>query len=319
MKAYIKTKYGGPEVLRLEEVEKPVAQSGQVLVKVVANSANPADWHIIRGKPFFARLSFGLFRPKYKIAGADFAGVVEEVGSGVTKFKAGDRIFGESLTGGAFAEYVSVDGNVCAEMPGGIGFAEMACVPVAGLTALQAIMTHGKLKAGETVLVNGSSGGVGHLAVQIAKAYGGHVTGVCSSKNIDFARSLGAEQVIAYDKEDIRQHKGKYDLVVDTNGNLSHSDFRRMGRRGVLVGFTSMGHMISVLLRKATHKFPLVQFTAAANTKDLETLAQLVGEGKIRPHIDKRFSYKEIPEAIRYIEAMHTRGKVVMDWKDVAG
>lgn len=318
MKAYTKTIYGGPEVLKLEEVEKPELKDDHILVKVMANSANPADWHIIRGKPFFARFSFGLFKPKDKIPGADFAGIVEAVGKNITQFKTGDRVFGESLKGGAFAEYISVPAAVCATMPGAANFSEMAAVPVAGLTALQAIVTHGKSREGETVLINGSSGGVGHFAVQVAKAYGAKVTAVCSSKNIEFVKSLGADEVIAYDKENIHQHNGRYDLVVDINGNLYHKDFKRMGQRGVSVGFTSIGHMMALLLKKAVSKFPLSQFTAAANAKDLETLSLLVQSGKVKAHIEKTYSYKQIPEAIGYIEAMRTKGKVVMVWKDAA-
>ncbi len=315
MKAFIKTTYGGPEILRLEEVEKPSIQDDHVLVKVMANSANPADWHILRGKPFFARLSFGLFRPKNKILGADFSGVVEEIGNKVSHFKVGDRVFGETLRGGAFAEYASVLAKACGTMPADADFPEMAAMPIAGLTALQALITHGQLKEGESVLINGSSGGVGHLAVQIAKAYGGEVTAVCSSKNIDFVKGLGADSVIAYDKENIHQHQGKYHLVIDTHGNLFYKDYKRMGERGVMVGFTTTGHMFSVLLKKAFSKFPLAQFTADANTEDLETLAKLVQNGKIKVHIDKTFPYGKIPEAISYIEAMRTRGKVVMVWK----
>ena len=318
MKAYTKTIYGGPEVLKLEEVEKPELKDDHILVKVMANSANPADWHIIRGKPFFARFTFGLFKPKDKIPGADFAGIVEAVGKNVTHFKTGDRVFGESLKGGAFAEYISVPAAVCATMPVTANFSEMAAVPVAGLTALQAIVTHGKIREGETVLINGSSGGVGHFAVQVAKAYGAKVTAICSSKNMEFVKSLGADEVIAYDKENIHQHNGKYDLVADINGNLNYKDFRRMGQRGVSVGFTSMGHMMVLLLNKAVSKFPLSQFTAVANARDLETLALLVQSGKVKAHIEKTYSYKQIPEAIGYIEAMRTRGKVVMVWEDAA-
>lgn len=318
MKAYTKTIYGGPEVLKLEEVEKPELKDDHILVKVMANSANPADWHIIRGKPFFARFSFGLFKPKDKIPGTDFAGIVEAVGKKVTQFKTGDRVFGESLKGGAFAEYISVPAAVCATMPVTANFSEMAAVPVAGLTALQAIVTHGKIREGETVLINGSSGGVGHFAVQVAKAYGAKVTAICSSKNMEFVKSLGADEVIAYDKENIHQHNGRYDLVADINGNLYHKDFKRMGQRGVSVGFTSMGHMMALLLNKAVSKFPLTQFTAVANARDLETLALLVQSGKVKAHIEKTYSYKQIPEAIGYIEAMRTRGKVVMVWEDAA-
>jgi NADPH:quinone reductase-like Zn-dependent oxidoreductase len=318
MKAFTKTKYGGPEILQLEEVEKPSLNEDQLLVKVVANSANPADWHILRGKPFFARFSFGLFKPKDKIPGADFSGVVEETGKNVTYFKVGDHVFGETLKGGAFAEYACVPANVCAIIPEGIDFIQMASLPIAGVTAWQALITHGKLKEGESVLINGSSGGVGHLAVQIAKVYGAKVTAVCSSKNIDFVKGLGADHIIAYDKENIHQHKGKYDLIIDTNGNLSHEDYKRMGRRGVMVGFTTLGHMIFLLLKKAFSKFPLVQFTAEANTKDLETLASLIQNKKINVHIDKTYSYEKIPEAINYIEAMRTKGKVAIVWENAA-
>lgn len=316
MKAYTKTKYGGPEVLQLEEVEKPSLKDDQVMIKVAANSANPADWHIIRGKPLFARFMFGLFKPKDKIPGADFAGIVVETGKDVTQFKVGDKVFGESLKGGVFAEYACVEETICAKMPEGTQFSEMACVPIAGLTALQALTTHGQLKKGETVLINGASGGVGHFAVQIAKAYGANVTAVCSNKNADFVRSLGASKVIAYDQENIHQHTGTYDLVVDTNGNLSFSDYKRMGRRGIMVGFTTIGHMMSVSLKKAFSKFPLAQFTAEAKAKDLNTLAALVQTQEIKVHIEKTFPYQELPQAISYIEAMRTRGKVVVIWEN---
>lgn len=314
MKAITKHKYGGPEILGLEDVEKPTVKENHLLINVKANSANPADWHILRGKPFFARLTFGLFKPKDQILGADFAGIVEETGQGVTKFKVGDRVFGEMLKGGAFAEYTCAPETVCGLMPDEADYNEMACVPIAGLTALQALIDHGKLKEGESVLINGSSGGVGHFAVQIAKAYGAHVTAVCSSRNIDFVKSIGADKTFAYDKENIHLHKVAYDLIVDTNGNLNHADYKRMGKRGVMVGFTNMGHMISVLLKKGFSKFPLTQFTAEANSEDLNTLSKLIKDGKVKPHIEKIYPYSKIPEAIGYIESMRTRGKVAMSW-----
>lgn len=316
MKAFTKTRYGGPEVLQLEEVERPVLKDDHILVKVLANSANPADWHILRGKPFFARFTYGLFKPKFKIPGSDFSGIVEETGKNVTHFKAGDRVIGETLAGGAFAEYLSIAESACGIMPQGAGFTEMACVPIAGITAFQALVTHGQLRKGETVLINGSSGGVGHFAVQIAKAYGARVTAVCSGKSVDFVKSLGADQVMAYDTENIHHHEGKYDIVVDTHGNLLYDDYKRMGKRGVMVGFTTMGHMISLLLKRAFGKFPIAQFTAAANTKDLETLASLIQAGKVKVHIEKTYSYRQIPEAISYIEAMHTKGKVAITWEN---
>ncbi|MBD3630813.1 NAD(P)-dependent alcohol dehydrogenase [Cyclobacterium sp.] len=316
MKAFTKTKYGGPEVLQLEEVEMPIIKEGQILVKVLANSVNPADWHILRGKPFFARFAFGLFKPKDKIPGADFAGIVEKVGDKVSEFKVGDRLFGENLKGGAFAAYICTSASVCGHMPAGAGFAEMACVPIAGLTALQALLTHGKIKKGESVLINGASGGVGHFTVQIAKAYGARVTAVCSNRNLDFVKAMGADHLIPYDKENIHQHSAKYDLIIDNHGNLTHQDFQRMGHRGVIVGFTTLGHMIGLLSKNAISKFPLAQFTAEANTKDLEVLATLIETGKIKVHIDKTFAHKQLPEAISFIEAMRTRGKVAVVWDD---
>lgn len=314
MKAFTRSKYGGPEILRLEEVEKPSLKDGHILVKVLANSANPADWRILRGKPFFARFSFGLFHPKEKILGADFAGVVEELGNNVDGLRIGDRVFGETL-GAAFAQYVCVPEKVCGIMPNNSSFPEMASVPIAGLTALQALIAHGQLKEGESVLINGASGGVGHFSVQIAKAYGATVTGVCSSKKADFVRSLGAHEVISYDKIDIHKHNGKYSLVIDTHGNLTHNDYRRMGDRGVMVGFTTMGNMIRVLLKNAFSKFPLKQFTAEANRRDLETLASLIESGEVKVHLEKTYSFTQIPEAIKYIEAMCTKGKVAMVWE----
>jgi NADPH:quinone reductase-like Zn-dependent oxidoreductase len=316
MKAFIKTKYGGPEILRLEEVDKPIVKDDHILVKVVANSANPVDWHLLRGEPFFARFTSGLFKPQEKIPGADFAGTVVETGHKVTNFKVGDNVFGETLLGGAFAEYVSVPVSVCGKVPNNVSLVQMASISTAGLTALQALVTHGKITPGEAVLINGASGGVGHFAVQIAKAHGANVTAVCSSRNADFVKSLGADKVIAYDKENIHQHNGKYDLIIDANGNLAYADYRRMGKRGVMIGFTTMGHMFSTLIKKLFGKFPLIQFTAEPNEKDLQTLAILVEKGKVQPQIEKLFSYKEIPEAISYIEAMRTRGKVVMQWTD---
>lgn len=315
MKAFVKYKYGGPEVLSLEEVEKPTVKEGHLLVKVKANSANPADWHILRGKPFLARLAFGLFKPKDKIPGADFSGIVEEVGQGVTKFKAGDRVYGEMLKGGAFAEYLCAPENVCGSMPESATYPEMAAVPIAGLTALQSLITHGKLKEGESVLINGATGGVGHFAIQIAKAHGAHVTGVCSSKNSDFAKSMGADEVIAYDQEDIHQYKGEFDLILDCNGNLNFADFKRMGKRGVLIGFTTMGQMMSVMLKKAFSKLPITLFTAKANNEDLTTLSNLIKEGKVKPNLGKTYPYSKLPDAIDHVESKSTQGKVVMSWE----
>ena len=314
MLAYTKYRYGGPEVLQLEQVDRPTIAKNQLLVKIKANSANPADWHILRGAPFIARLSFGLFKPRINLFGGDFAGEVVEVGDQVSQFKVGDRVFGENTNWSSFAEYALVPAETCAKIPGNLPYDKMAAVPIAGLTAYQAIVTHGKVKPNESVLINGASGGVGHLAVQIAKAHGAHVTGVSSSRNIDFVKSLGADAAIAYDKESIHEHSNSYDLILDTNGNLTFDDFKRMGKRAVLIGFTSMGLMMKTMIRSAFSKFSLTQFTAQVNEKDLNVLAGMVEDGTLEPRIEKTYPYDQIPEAISYIEQMRTRGKVVMLW-----
>lgn len=317
MKAFTKYKYGGPEILNMEDIKKPILQEKQILVQVMANSANPADWHTLRGKPYFARFAFGLFKPKDRILGADFAGLVVEIGPNVSEFKPGDRVFGELIDGGAFAEYVCAPVNVCARIPDSKDFREMAGLPIAGLTALQALTTHGKLEKGESVLINGASGGVGHLTVQIAKAYGAQVTGICSHKNIEFVQSLGADQVIPYDRQDIHKQNTQYDLVIDTHGNLTFDDFKRMGKRGILIGFTTLKHLARLLLQSSLSSFSLKQFTAKARTRDLDSLANLIKEDKIKVNIEKIYPYQKIPEAIGYIEKMRTKGKVVMVWKDL--
>ncbi len=315
MKAFTRQIYGGPDVLSLSEVHKPIVSDGQILVRIMANSANPADWHILRGDPYFARLTYGLFRPKYKIPGSDFSGVVESVGRGVTGFKVGDHVFGSTLLGGAFAEYISIPAAACAHMPDCTDFVDMACIPIAGLTALQALTTHGDLKVGETVLINGAAGGVGHFAVQIAKSLGAKVTAVCSGKNASFVKSLGADNIVAYDNEDVQSHNMKYDLVVDVNGNLSYRDYQRMGRRGVMIGFTNMKHMLTLLLKAKSGNISIKNFTVAINTNSLEEVASLVQNRRIMPNIDKIFSFEQVPEALAYIERMRTRGKVAIVWE----
>jgi NADPH:quinone reductase-like Zn-dependent oxidoreductase len=240
---------------------------------------------------------------------------VEEVGAGVTHFKVGDKVFGDNIFKGAFAEYCLVPAKACGKIAGETSFNEMAVVPIAGISAFQALLTDGKLQKGQSVLINGASGGVGHFAVQIAKAYGAKVTGVCSSEKKNFVYSLGADKVIAYDKQDIREHGGKYDLVLDLHGNLKYQDMRKMGKRAVVVGFASMGNAFSVMVKNTFSKFPLTIFKADANTKDLETLAALIAKGKVKPHIGKNYTYRETPDAIRQVEKGGTSGKVVMEWE----
>lgn len=306
-------RYGGPQVLHLEEVDQPGPLPGHLLVRVLANSVNPADWHVMRGSPIIARMAFGLFKPRNKFLGGDFAGVVEQVGQGLEgQYRVGDHIFGEALEVGTFREYINVKPSVCALMPHGAQFVSMACFPIAGLTALQGLVTHGKLQPSESVLINGASGGVGHLAVQIATAMGARVTAVCSNRNADFARSLGAQEVVAYDHKPLASHSGQHHLVLDTHGNLGYADFKRLGQRGVAIGFTTLARMLALATLKTIGRHPIAIFTAQPNTADLNTLAQMAEEGKLQPHIEKTYEFAELPAAIAHIEAMRTRGKVAV-------
>jgi NADPH:quinone reductase-like Zn-dependent oxidoreductase len=313
MKAYTRYTYGGPEVLQLEEIDKPGLKNDHILVRILANSVNPADWHILRGDPFFSRFTYGLLKPKDKVIGSDFAGIVEEAGSSVTLFKRGDLVFGSTLKGGAFAEYISVPANACGAMPDKAGFVEMAALPLSGVTAYQSLIKDGELKNGETILINGAAGGVGHLAVQIAKAFGARVTAVCSSRNSEFVRGLGADEVIEYNNENIHLHKGKYDLVLDVHGNLTYNDMKRMGKRAVKVGFTSMKNMLSVLMKGNFGSFPVKLAAVKVNTIDLESIATLAHQNKIKAHLDRIYSHTQVPEAIDHIEGMHARGKIGID------
>ena len=314
MKAFLWERYGPPEALRLAEVEKPASGAHEVLVKVLGVSVNPADWHSMRGKPLFSRLTLGLLRPKHRILGVDVAGQVETVGSGVTRFKPGDEVYGNLLDHGygAFTEYVSVPAGVIALKPANLSFEEAAAVPMAAPTALQGLRHHGEIRAGQTVLVNGASGGVGHFAVQIAKSYGAEVTGVTSTRNIDLVRSLGADHVVDYTTSDFVRTGQRYDLILDTIGNRSVSDLRRAlaeGGKAAVTGFTSMRNLLGVSLRGGKE---IAQVEAHVTTKDLELLSELIEAGKVRPQIDRRYPFAEIPAAIAYLEHGHAKGKVVV-------
>ena len=299
----------------MAEVEKPSPGAGEVLVKVMAVSVNPADWHIMRGKPLIARAELGLMRPKHKILGADIAGQVETVGSGVTRFKPGDEVYADLLDHGwgGFAEYVSVPIDVLAIKPASQSFEEAAAVPVAAVTALQGLYRHGEIKSGQKVLINGASGGVGHFAVQIAKSYGAEVTGVTSTGNIDLVRSLGADHVIDYTSEDFTRTGKTYDFILDAVGNRSVSDLRRAlapGGKCTVTGFTTMRRLLGVQLRGRGKD--IAQMTAHATAKDLEHLAELIEAGKVRPEINRRYPFAEIPAAIAYLEQGHAKGKIVV-------
>ena len=318
MKANVYTTYGSPDVLQFKEVEKPAPTDGQILVKIYAASANPLDWHLMRASPFLARLAGGLRKPKDPRLGADFAGRVEAVGANVAQFQPGDEVFGAST--GAFAEYICVAESEVALKPANLSFEQAAAVPVAATTALQGLRDTGQIHTGQRVLVNGASGGVGTFAVQIARAFGTEVTGVCSTRNLDMVRSIGADHAIDYMKEDFTRTGQHYDLIYDAVGNHSVSAYKRALNPGgtcVVAGFTSLPrlfeHMLIGPLRsKIGDKKVGLMGTAQIKQKDLVSLRELLEAGKVTPVIDRRYSLREVPEAIRYLEAKHARGKVVI-------
>jgi NADPH:quinone reductase-like Zn-dependent oxidoreductase len=313
MKAFVSEKYGPPEMLRMAEVKKPSPAADEALVKVLAVSVNPADWRSMRAKPFFSRATLGLLRPKHRILGGDIAGRVEAVGSDVNQFKPGDEVYANLLDhgNGGFAEYVSVPVEAMSFKPANLSFEEAAAVPMAGVTALQGLRHHGEIRAGQRVLINGASGGIGTFAVQIAKSYGSEVTGVTSTRNIDLVGSLGADHVVDYTTTDFFRSGRRYDLILDTIGNLSVRDLRRAlleGGQAAVVGFTSVAKLIGVSLRGGKD---IAIVSAHVATTDLEYLANLIEAGKVRPHIDRRYPFADIPAAISYLEQGHARGKVV--------
>jgi len=314
MQAFICEKYGPPETLRMAEVDKPAPNADEVLVKVLAVSVNPADWHSMRGKPLFSRATLGLLRPKHKILGVDIAGQVEAVGSGVTRFKPGDEVYANLLDHGygGFAEYVSVPVDVMSSKPVNLSFEEAAAVPMAAVTALQGLLHHGEIQPTGKVLINGASGGVGTFAVQLAKSYGPEVTGVTSTRNIDLVRSLGADHVVDYTTTDFVGSGPRYDLILDTVGNRSVPDLRRglaEGGKAAVTGFTSVPKLIGVSLRGGKD---VAMAQAHVTTKDLELLSELIEAGKVRPQIDRRYPFAEIPAAIAYLEQGRARAKVVV-------
>jgi NADPH:quinone reductase-like Zn-dependent oxidoreductase len=317
VKAILYENYGPPEVLQLKEVEKPTPNAGEVLVRVQAASASPFDWHLMRGAPLLARISHGLRRPKVPQFGADLAGTVDSVGPNVTQFHPGDEVFGESM--GSFAEYVTVSEDKLAGMPPNVTFDGAATVGISGVTALQALCDLGHVRAGTTVLINGASGGIGTFAVQIAKSFGAEITGVCGSRNLGLVRSLGADHVIDYTKEDFSRSGLRYDLVLDAVGNVSVSDYRRSLSPhgiGVGVGFTSMSRLLRVWIggtlvsRKEGRR--IVVKTTPVNKAALVVMRDLLAAGKVVPVIDRRYTLKEVREAIAYLEEGHAQGKVVI-------
>jgi NADPH:quinone reductase-like Zn-dependent oxidoreductase len=314
MKAFVYEKYGPPETLRMAEVDTPAPNAEEVLVKVLAASVNAADWHVMRGKPLFSRATLGLLRPKHQILGGDVAGQVEAVGSGVTRFQPGDEVYANLLDHGygGFAEYVSVPMDVMSLKPANLSFEEAAAVPMAAVTALQGLRHHGEPQPTQKVLINGATGGVGSFAVQIAKSYGPEVTAVTSTRNLDLVRSLGADHVVDYTTTDFVGSGRRYDLILDTVGNRSVPDLKRAlaeGGKAAVTGFTSVAKLLGVSLRGGKD---VAMVQAHVTTKDLELLSELIEAGKVRPQIDRRYPFAEIPAAIAYLEQGHARAKVVV-------
>ncbi len=317
MKAVIYTRYGPPDVLHLAEVAKPVPKPDEVLIKIHGAAVNPLDRHFMRGEPFFLRLG-GLHKPKHEILGVDVAGRVETVGSAVKQLKPGDEVFGGGVGIGGFAEYACVVEKQLALKPANLSFEDAAAVPVAALTALQGLRDKGRIRQGQKVLIDGASGGVGTFAIQIAKWFGAEVTAVCSTRNVDTARSLGADRVIDYSREDFTQSGGRYDLIFAANAHHSMFDYRRsLSQNGICAvpggGWSQifqamlLGPVLSLMGSKK-----IVFVAAGMNTKDLTFLKDLLETGKLVPVIDRRYPLSDVAEALRYLEEGHAQGKVVI-------
>lgn len=327
MKAIVQDRYGSPDVLELREVETPSPGDHEVLVRVHAASVNARDWHLMRGDPYVARLVLGVTGPKARIRGSDFAGRVEAVGSEVKRFHPGDEVFGEA--DGAFATHVCAAEDAVEAKPEGLTFEQAAALPLAGNTALMGLRDLGRVRSGQKVLVNGASGGVGTFAVQIAKALGAEVTGVCSTRNVELVRSLGADHVVDYTQEDFTRDAfarsgQRYDVVFDLVGNRSLAEFRSvlapagtlvLSGGGMFEGGSLVGPMGLLFKGQALSRFTrqrLLVLTAKQSRENLATLAELAGSGRLTPAVDRTYPLSEAPEAIRYLEREHARAKVVI-------
>jgi NADPH:quinone reductase-like Zn-dependent oxidoreductase len=314
MKAFVYERYGPPERLRMAEVAMPTPDAGEVLVRVLAASVNAADWHVLRGKPLFSRATLGLLRPKHKVLGVDVAGQVEAVGGGVTRYQPGDQVYGNLLDHGygGFAEYAAVPVDALWSKPPSLSSEEAAAVPMAATTALQGLRRHGELQPAQRVLINGASGGVGSFAVQLAKAYGAEVTAVTSTPNLELVRSLGADHLVDYTRDDVAGGGRRYDRILDTVGNRSVRDLRAAlaeGGKAAVTGFTSVAGLLAVSLRGGKD---IAMVQAHVTAEDLELLSELIEAGKLRPQIDRRYRFADLPAAIAYLEQGRARAKVVV-------
>ena len=316
MQAIIYTAYGSPDVLRLQEIERPTPKDNEVLIQVQAASVNPADLHNMLGTPFLVRLMSGLRRPATPRLGIDFAGRVEAVGAQVTQFKPGDEVFGGRT--GAWAEYVVKLEASLVLKPANLTFAQAAAIPVAGCTALQGLRDHGRLQAGQRVLINGAAGGVGTFAVQIAKAMGAQVTAVCSTRNVELVRSLGADEVIDYTQVDFTQTGQRYDLLLDNVGNHALAASRRiLSPAGIMVMVAGpVSRMLLFLAAGRLGNKRLVAFIADINKVDLEVLKAMAEAGQLTPAIDRSYPLAEVPAAMRYLETGHARSKIIINVAD---
>ncbi len=321
MNAISYDRYGSPDVLKCGETAKPAPAVDEVLIKVRAAAVNPYDWHFMRGEPYFVRIvAGGLRKPKDSRLGADVAGEIETVGKNVTQFKPGDGVFGSCK--GAFAEYACAAESALVMKPDNVTFEQAASVPIAAFTALQGLRDKGKIQPGQKVLINGAAGGVGTFAVQIAKSFGAEVTGVCSTRNVEMVRSIGADHVVDYTQEDFTKSARRYDAILDCVGNHSFSECRRvLNPSGIYVGAggTADNWMIGLLTR-AIKALVLSWFVsqkqvmvlAKPSKEDLTIMHDLLKAGKVTPVIDRSYNLPEVPEAIRYLEEGHARGKVVI-------
>jgi len=320
MKAIVCREYGSPDVLRLEQVEKPTAAGDRVLIRVRASSVNAGDWHLLRADPFLVRLAFGLLRPKYSVLGTDVAGVVEAIGPDVTQFKPGDEVFGDlsSCGFGGFAQYATAPERFLAIKPVNLTFEQAAAVPSAAVTAMQALRDAGKIASGMRVLINGASGGVGTFAVQIAKSFDTHVTGVCSSRKLTGVRALGADEVIDYAADDFTKSDERYDLILAANGNHPISAYKRClapGGTYVMSGGSTKQMFQALLLGpliSLTGDKRMTSMLTKPNQVDLQLVGKLISSCKIAPVIDRQYPLSQTPDAIRYLEQGHAAGKVII-------
>ena len=321
MRAMVRSRFGSPDVLELKDIDRPVVADDGLLVRVRATSVNPADWYSLTGTPYLGRMAFGLLKPKLAVLGIDFAGTVESVGRNVKQFRPGDEVFGG--TSGAFAEYVTVpEQGAVVSKPANITFEQAGSVAVAAVTALQGLRDKGHVQAGQKVLINGASGGVGTFAVQIAKSFGAEVTAVCSTRNVDIVRSLGADHVIDYTLDDFTRSDERYDLMLDIAGSRSWSECKRVLKPQatlVVVGaprgnrvLGPVSHLAKTGLAAMRSSQKVVFFVAKVSKADMLVLQELLEAGKVKPAIDRRYKLSDVADALRYLEEGHARGKIVI-------